>query len=96
MPEGSLNVRESQGSIGGEWKPGYVSLPKFREALTRVVVRNLPHFIWRSPPREPVVLKYHRRVGSSKPVSCEPIVLAYHIKELVVPVNLRMRVTLCM
>jgi hypothetical protein len=36
MPEGSLKVRESQGSIGGLWKPGYVALPKFRETLTRV------------------------------------------------------------
>jgi hypothetical protein len=39
MPEQSLQVRESQGSTGGLWKPGYVALPKFREALTRVHIR---------------------------------------------------------
>jgi hypothetical protein len=29
--------------------------------------------------------------GSNKPVDCEPIVLAYHNRELVVPANLRIR-----
>jgi hypothetical protein len=34
--------------------------------------------------------------GSSIPVDWEPIVLVYHNIELVLPANLRMRVTLCM
>jgi hypothetical protein len=34
--------------------------------------------------------------GSSKPVDWEPIVLAYHNRELLVPTNMRMRVTFCM
>jgi hypothetical protein len=39
MPEGSLKARESQGSTRDLWKPRYESLPKFREALTRLPVR---------------------------------------------------------
>jgi hypothetical protein len=39
MPEGSLKVRESQGSTWGLWKPGYKALPKFMEALTRMHIR---------------------------------------------------------
>jgi hypothetical protein len=38
-PERSLKVRESQGSTGGIWKPGYEALPKYREALIRVHIR---------------------------------------------------------
>jgi hypothetical protein len=39
IPEGSLKPREIQGSTGGLRKPGYMALPKFREALTRVPIR---------------------------------------------------------
>jgi hypothetical protein len=39
MPEGSLKARESQGSTRGLWKAGYVTLPKFSEALTRMPIR---------------------------------------------------------
>jgi hypothetical protein len=39
MAEGSLKARESQGSTRGLWKLGYMALPKFREALTRVRIR---------------------------------------------------------
>jgi hypothetical protein len=37
-----------------------------------------------------------RAGGNSKPVDWEAIVLAYYNRELVVPTNLKMRVTLCM
>jgi hypothetical protein len=36
VPGGSLKTRESQSSTGGSQKPGYMALPKSREALTRV------------------------------------------------------------
>jgi hypothetical protein len=39
MSEGILKARESQGSNGGLWKLGYMALPKFREALTRVRIK---------------------------------------------------------
>jgi hypothetical protein len=39
MPEGSLKSMESQGRTGGLWKPGYMALPKFREAPIRVPIR---------------------------------------------------------
>jgi hypothetical protein len=40
MPEGSLKIRGRAKVVpGGSWKSGYMVLPKFREALTRVPIR---------------------------------------------------------
>jgi hypothetical protein len=79
-----------------------ISQPREAEKITggrdSLVVRNLPTLsieVTSSgvsssdiPPQE--------AGGSSKPVDWEAIVLAYHNRELVVPANLRMKVTLCM
>jgi hypothetical protein len=36
VPGGSLKTRESRSSTRGSWQPGYMALPKSREALTGV------------------------------------------------------------
>jgi hypothetical protein len=40
MPERSLTARDSQGSTEDLQKPGYMALPKFREALNKMPVRH--------------------------------------------------------
>jgi hypothetical protein len=42
MPEGSLKAREIRGNTGVLWKPGYMALPKYWEALTRVLIKPRP------------------------------------------------------
>jgi hypothetical protein len=54
-------VRESQCSTGSLCKAGYVSLPKFREALMRIVVRNPPNISVVETTYGAVVLTYHYR-----------------------------------
>jgi hypothetical protein len=36
MPEGNLKARDSQGSTGVLWTPGYMALPKSGKTLTRM------------------------------------------------------------
>jgi hypothetical protein len=69
---------------------------KISRGMGLLVMRNLPTLSTEvNPMRVSSDIPPQGAGGSSKPVGWEPVVLAYNWK-LVVPANLRMKVTFCM